>query len=274
MALAAVGQITSTASMTHNLAQCRTVIQKAVAAGAKALFLPEASDYISSTPSESLSLCRPASTSTFLLGLQFLAAHHRLPISVGVHEPSDDPSSKRIKNTLLWIDADGRIAHRYQKVHLFDLDLGDEGGPVMKESNTIEPGNAILPPFPTPIGTVGAMICFDLRFPEIALFLRRQKADILLYPSAFMPETGAAHWLPLLRARAIETQTYVIAAAQVGAHNAKRTSYGHSIVVDPWGVVLAEASGEGEGEPVVIFAEIDLGKVEGTRRKQPLLRRT
>ena len=214
----------------------------------------------------------PAHKSPFLLGLRAEAKKHSLPISVGVHEPSDDPNSKRIKNPLLWIDSKGEIAHRYQKVHLFDLELA--GKPAMKESNTIEPGNEILPPFETSLGKVGAMICFDLRFPEIALSLRRQKADVLLYPSAFMPETGKVHWLPLLRARAIETQTYVIAAAQVGAHNEKRTSYGHSLVVDPWGEVLAEASGDGQEEPEVIFAKIDLGKVEETRKVQPLLRRT
>ncbi|KAK6391054.1 hypothetical protein LTR65_004811 [Meristemomyces frigidus] len=272
MALAAVGQITSTASMTHNLAQCRTVIQKAVAAGAKALFLPEASDYIGGSPDETKSLCKSVSQSQFLQGLQEEARKHRLPISVGVHEPSDDPKSKRIKNTLLWIDENGDIAHRYQKLHLFDLEI--EGGPVMKESTVIEPGNDILPPFDSAVGKIGSMICFDLRFPEIALALKRQKADILLYPSAFTPQTGKVHWLPLLRARAIECQAYVIAAAQVGAHNEKRSSYGHSIIIDPWGEVLAELGGEGMDEPGVIFAKIDMEKLEKTRNEMPLLRRT
>ncbi|KAK3069234.1 Carbon-nitrogen hydrolase [Teratosphaeriaceae sp. CCFEE 6253] len=272
MALAAVAQITSTASMTHNLAQCRIVIQKAVAKGAKALFLPEASDYIGGSPDESLSLCRPVSKSAFLLGLQEEAKKHKLPISVGVHEPSDEPESERIKNTLLWINEDGEIAHRYQKLHLFDLEV--EGGPSMRESNTIEPGNEILPPFDSPVGRIGSMICFDLRFPEIALALKRQKADILLYPSAFTPQTGKAHWLPLLRARAIECTSYVIAAAQVGAHNEKRSSYGHTIVIDPWGEVVAELGGEKKDEPEVIFAEVDFEKLSRVRKALPLARRT
>jgi deaminated glutathione amidase len=258
--------------MTHNLAQCRTVIQKALAQGAKALFLPEASDYIGESPEQSVSLCKSVSTSPFVLGLQEDAKKHRLPISVGVHEPSDDPNSKRIKNTLLYIDEDGKIAHRYQKVHLMDLEV--ENGPVMKESKTIEPGNKILPPFDSPVGKLGSMICFDLRFPEIALSLKRQKADVLLYPSAFTPTTGKAHWHSLLRARAIECTSYVIAAAQVGAHNEKRSSYGHSIIIDPWGEVLAELSGEKKDEPEVIFAEINQERLQSVRKMLPLQRRT
>ncbi|KAK5167948.1 Carbon-nitrogen hydrolase [Saxophila tyrrhenica] len=258
--------------MAHNLAQCRTVIQKAVSGGAKALFLPEASDWISSSPDESLSLCRPADRSPFLLGLQEDAKKHSLPISVGVHEPSTDPQSKKIRNTLLWINAQGEIAHRYAKVHLFDIDL--PGRPPMKESQTIEPGNEILAPFETVVGRIGSMICFDLRFPEISLALKRQKADVILYPSAFTVPTGRAHWLPLLQARAIECQAYVIAAAQVGKHNEKRTSYGHSIVISPWGEVIAELGGESKEEPEVIFADIDLNRIKKVRAEMPLLRRT
>ena len=257
--------------MTHNLAQCRTVIQKAVAKGAKAVFLPEASDYIGGSPDESKSLCKPASQSPFLLGLQEEAKKHKLPISVGVHEPSNDPNG-RIKNTLLWINEKGEIAQRYQKIHLFDLEV--EGGPSMRESTTIEPGDEILPPFDSPVGKIGSMICFDLRFPEIALSLKRQKADILLYPSAFTPETGKAHWHTLLRARAIECTSYVLAAAQVGAHNEKRTSYGHAVVISPWGEVVAEASGEKKDEPEVLFAEIDFEKLASVRKALPLARRT
>lgn len=151
----------------------------------------------------------------------------------------------------------------------------------MKESDTIEPGNEILPPFDTALGKLGLMICFDLRFPEIALALKRQKADVITYPSAFTPQTGKAHWHALLRARAIETECYVIAAAQVGAHNEKRTSYGHSIIISPWGEVLTELEGwEGKKakgdawEPEIATADIDLDAVIKMRREMPLLRRT
>jgi predicted amidohydrolase len=235
------------------------------------VFLPEASDYIGGSPDESIALCKPASKSPFILGLQEDARKYSLPISVGVHEPSDDPNSHRIKNTLLWIDEAGHIAQRYQKLHMFDIDI--PGGPVLKESNTTEPGSTILPPFDTVIGKIGAAICFDLRFPELALALKRQHADVILFPSAFTIPTGKAHWEPLLRARAIECQAYVIAAAQVGAHNEKRSSYGHSIVVNPWGEIIAELGGEKTHEPEVIFAEICFAELEAVRRKIPLPRR-
>lgn len=238
----------------------------------QAVFLPEASDYIGRSPDETLSLCQPVDKSSFVLGLQEEAKKHTLPISVGVHEPSDDPNSKRIKNTLLWINEQGEIAQRYQKLHLFDMEI--EGGPIMKESNVIEPGNKILAPFQSPVGSIGSMICFDLRFPEISLALKRQMADVLLYPSAFTPKTGAAHWLPLLRARAIECEAYVIAAAQAGAHSEKRTSYGHSIIISPWGEVLAELGDKlKDDEPEVIFARIDLELVRKVKKEMPLLRR-
>ena len=172
--------------------------------------------------------------------------------------------------------------HRYQKLHLFDVDI--KNGPILKESNSVEAGKALLDPFDTEIGKVGLLICFDLRFPEPGLALRRRGAQILTFPSAFTVPTGRAHWETLLRARAIETQSYVIAAAQSGKHNEEgtRRSYGHSMIVDPWGRVVAELGGEGEGQEgggnlsvgEIAVADIDLRIVEKVRAEMPLLRRT
>ncbi|KAL8755999.1 MAG: hypothetical protein Q9199_003233 [Rusavskia elegans] len=265
------GQLCSTTSMAHNLSQCRLLVKKAVAAGAKALFLPEASDYIAPNASETVSLVQPTSSSPFVLGLQAAAREHRLPINVGIHEPSPKNENKVI-NSLVWINEDGQIEHRYQKLHLFDVDI--PGGPILKESNSVEKGTEILPPFPTAVGHVGLLICFDLRFPEPSISLRRQGAHIITYPSAFTVATGRAHWSALLRARAIETQSYVIAAAQVGSHNEKRTSYGHSMIVSPWGDIVAELGGENKGEPEIAVGEIDLERMEKIRKEMPLLRRT
>lgn len=142
-----------------------------------------------------------------MLGLQEDAKKHSLSISVGIHEPSDDPNSRRIKNNVVWINERGHIAQRYQKLHMFDIEL--EGAPPIRESDFIEPGNEIVPPFETTLGKIGLGICFDIRFPEISLALKRQDADIILFPSAFTVPTGRAHWMPLIRARAIECQTYV-----------------------------------------------------------------
>ncbi|AEO59369.1 hypothetical protein MYCTH_102295 [Thermothelomyces thermophilus ATCC 42464] len=265
----AVGQLTSTASMARNLSQCRTLVKKAAQAGAKALFLPEASDYIASSPAETVALVRPVDKSEFVLGLQEEARREKLPIHVGVHEPGLD--SNKVKNTVLWINERGEIAHRYQKIHMFDVDIKD--GPVLKESNSVEPGNEILPPFDTTLGKVGSTICFDLRFPEISIALKRLGADIITYPSAFTVPTGRAHWEVLLRTRAIETQCYVVAAAQVGRHNEKRVSYGHSMIVDPWGVVLAEL-GDTSEEPEIATADIDHDLLRKVRMEVPLRRRT
>ncbi|KAH7095451.1 carbon-nitrogen hydrolase [Paraphoma chrysanthemicola] len=272
MPLAAIGQIRSTSSRPANLSQCQTLIRKASAAHAQALFLPEASDYIG--PS---SLCQPIETSPFVTGLQKSAQEYRIPVSVGIHEPA--PSGSKVKNTLIWINAEGQITQRYQKVHLFDVDI--ENGPRLKESDTVQRGNELLDPFDSPVGKIGALICFDMRFPEPALALRARGAQIITYPSAFTTPTGkAGHWEVLLRARAIETQSYVIAAAQVGVHDeaGKRRSYGHSMIVDPWGKVVAGLRGDDgetwEDECEIAVAEIDGEYVEKIRREVPLLRRT
>lgn len=218
--------------------------------------------------------------SPFVRGLQQAAKENSLAINVGVHEPTEPPS-QRIKNTLIWIDEKGAIAHRYQKLHVFDVDLRPDG-PLIKESDSTEPGHEIVPPFKTPLGEIGSLICFDLRFPEPALRLRRLGADIVLYPSAFTVPTGKLHWEILLRARAVETQSWIIAAAQCGRHNPKRVSYGDTIVISPNGQVAgrldhvadAEQERETTRKPEILTIDIDLATVGEARRMIPLLRRT
>ena len=215
-------------------------------------------------------------------GLQEAAKDHKLAINVGVHEPTDPPS-KRIKNTLLWIDTKGEIAHRYQKVHLFDIDLRPDG-PEMKESNSTEPGDVIEEPYEADGLKYGSMICFDLRFPEISLRLRRLGAQVLLYPSAFTVPTGKMHWEALLRGRAIESQCWVLASAQCGRHNGKRVSYGESIAIDPKGEVVGrldrvedlEGEKEGQRSPEMLLVDVGEEVIDTTRKMIPLesLRRT
>ncbi|KAK6340848.1 Carbon-nitrogen hydrolase [Orbilia brochopaga] len=287
MPLAAAGQFRATASLSQNLTSCRSLIAKSIAAGAKILFLPEASDYLPSSAAESLRLVRPIENNEFVLGLQESARQHALPICVGIHEPTEQ--RERVRNTCVYIDEKGDVTQRYQKVHLFDVDI--EGGPILMESRSVEPGKSITPPFDTPLGKLGMLICFDLRFPEISLQHRRLGAQILSYPSAFTVPTGTAgHWHTLLRARAIETQSYVVAPALVGWHNEKRRSYGHSMIIGPWGEILGECSGikgndpqgvgaasgnsSSDAEEEICVGEIDLGILERVRREMPLLRRT
>ncbi|EWC46209.1 hypothetical protein DRE_04587 [Drechslerella stenobrocha 248] len=285
MPLAAAGQFRATASLAQNLTSCRSLIAKTIAAGAKILFLPEASDYLPASAAESLKLVRSIAANEFVLGLQQAAREHALPICVGIHEPAE--RGERVRNTCVYIDEAGVVRHRYQKLHLFDVEI--ENGPILMESRSVEPGTSITPPFDTPLGKLGMLICFDLRFPEPSLHHRRKGAQLLSYPSAFTVPTGTAgHWHTLLRARAIETQSYVIAPALVGWHNEKRRSYGHSIIINPWGEVLGECAGASDdpinvassnndssnGEEDICVGEIDLGVLERVRREMPLLRRT
>ncbi|KAH7367215.1 carbon-nitrogen hydrolase [Plectosphaerella cucumerina] len=292
MAIAAIGQICSTSSLAHNLEQCVRLVAKAAVGGAKVLFLPEAADYIASSPQESLSLAQPQAVSPFVVGLQEAARKHSLAVNVGIHVPvperadSVGTSATKLLNRSLWINSDGSINERatYDKLHLFDYGA-------LRESATVMPGTALTTPFASPVGRVGSLICFDLRFPEPALalacpglsspFRTSGPAQVLLYPSAFTIRTGKAHWETLLRARAIETQSWVIAAAQVGKHNEKRRSYGHSMVIDPWGAVRLELGGvDGEGQAEngpgeeLGFVDIDLEEWAKVREGMPLLRRT
>jgi deaminated glutathione amidase len=163
------------------------------------------------------------------------------------------------------VDPAGAVQARYDKIHLFDVDLA--GGESYRESSTMQPGETAVV-VATPLGRLGLSVCYDLRFPQLYRALAKQGAAVLFVPAAFTRTTGQAHWHVLLRARAIETGAFVVAPSQCGeAPDGKLARYGHSLIVDPWGEVLAEG-GEAEG---VIIAEIDLGRVAEARRMIPAL---
>lgn len=274
MVLAAVGQFCATASMKHNATNVSKLIIESAKVGAKVLFLPEASDYIVADSDQSLELATTIDKSEFIQNIRQTLLNvpyeKRPELSVGVHEPTEDET--RVKNTLLWMDKTGDIVQRYQKIHLFDVDLSNTvGGQVLKESKSVEPGNKLVEPFDSSIGKIGASICYDIRFPEQALKLRSKGAQVLLYPSAFTLRTGNAHWEILARARAIDTQSYVIMSAQVGKHDeqGKRQSYGHSLIVDPWGSVIAQCP-DVDSEPCIAVADINVEHVEKVRQNMPL----
>ncbi|KAJ8098275.1 carbon-nitrogen hydrolase [Lipomyces tetrasporus] len=269
MTLAAAGQFCSTGSMAENLASVKSLIQQSVEAGAKVLFLPEASDYIARSPAETVALARPIEQSEFVIGIQeeLRNLETSLEVSVGIHESVENED--RCKNVLLWINSRGEITQRYQKLHLFDVNL--KNGPLLMESRSVQPGQDVLPPFDSPLGKIGYAICYDIRFPEHALRLRTLGADIITYPSAFTVRTGQAHWELLGRARAVDTQTYVIMAAQVGAHDREgmRRSWGHAMIIDPWGTILAQCP-DTDSLPRICVADIDLEVVEKVRADMPL----
>ena len=170
----------------------------------------------------------------------------------------------RIANRTFLLDPKGAVAAKYDKIHMFDVDLAN--GESYRESDTYRPGEAAVVA-DTPFGRFGLTICYDVRFPRLYRDLAEAGAEFIGVPSAFTRTTGRAHWHVLLRARAIETGCWIFAAAQCGDHAAGRQTYGHSLIVDPWGEVVAEA----DEEPGVIIAEIDPARVAAARRSVPSL---
>jgi len=222
-------------------------------------------------------------------GLKYIARESGLWISAGgIHEAgappyldddNDNTANARVYNTHIIIDKRGEIVCSYRKIHLFEVSIPSKQLR-LKESETTAPGSEIVVCKDSPLGTLGLSTCYDLRFPEQYIELAKRGAQILLVPSAFTVPTGQAHWHTLLRARAIENQCYVLAAAQYGVHNAKRTSYGHSIAIDPWGVVIADAGGIDEPQtmpsnnpsspPAIIICDIDLHQLSLIRERLPI----
>lgn len=262
--LVAVCQMNSTNDVERNLGICEDLIRKAKTRGAKMVFLPECFDYVGENREQSYSMAAPLQ-SPRMQRMCDLAKELGVWLSLGGYHEQGPPDDKRHHNSHVVINDNGTIVEVYHKTHLFDVNIRD--GPRMKESNATIPGNRIVPPVSTPVGSVGLAICFDVRFPELSLVLAQQGAHILAFPSAFTEVTGSAHWEVLLRCRAIDNQCYVIAAAQTGQHNAKRRSYGHAMIVDPWGRVISQCR---EGNDVTV-AEIDLDYLNKVRQQVPIM---
>ncbi|KAI9321405.1 putative NIT2-nitrilase [Dichotomocladium elegans] len=267
--LAAVAQFCASAAVTINKETCCQLIHRAASQGAKMIFLPEASDFIAASTLDAIALTTSLDESEFVQSVRESAKAEGVWVSVGVHEKvrTGFTHPSHIYNTHLIIDDLGSIVSKYRKIHLFDVDIKD--GPRLMESDHTQRGNAILDPVPTPLGRIGQQICYDLRFSELSIIQRQRGADILTFPSAFTIKTGMAHWEPLLRARAIETQTYVIAAAQIGQHNIKRASYGNAMIVDPWGTVLARCPDNASAS--IAIAPIDLDYMMQIRTEMPVM---
>ncbi|XP_073493705.1 deaminated glutathione amidase [Phyllobates terribilis] len=263
--LIAVCQMTSTSDKEKNFSTCSRLVQEASAHRACMVFLPEACDYIGGSTEETLNLAETLQ-GDLIQRYSGLARDCSVWLSLGgFHEKGSDwDKDRRISNSHVILNPEGHIVSVYRKAHLFDVEL--QSGITLWESGFTVPGDEIVPPVSTPGGKVGLAVCYDLRFPEMSLVLSREGAEILTYPSAFTVTTGLAHWEVLLRARAIENQCYVVAAAQTGVHNAHRTSYGHAMVVDPWGVVVAQCT-DGTG---LCYAEIDLPYLQRVRREMPV----
>lgn len=262
----ALAQMTSTSDFDANLAEAFALIDQAAAGGARMVAFPEVFLYLGGHRGK---LENAADVDGPLVGrFREAARKHEMMILLGsIHEKipgrEDEGEKAKVHNTSVLIDGAGEILATYRKLKLFDVDLPNLK---IRESDSIEPGDALPPVVDTPIGKVGLTICFDLRFPDLYQHLRRKGAQIVFAPSNFTHATGAAHWETLLRARALESQVYLAAPAQVGQHNEKFRSWGHTAMTDPWGTVTALAP-EKTG---LIFAEIDLEYLEQVRRELPM----
>lgn len=267
-------QLCAGEDVAQNLATATRLIERAAGEGAEVVLLPEAFAFIGRDAGkreileplpdrDAVITASPDLATPILDQCRALAVQHRIDLILGGHhEASADPA--RSYNTCVHIAPDGELLARYRKIHLFDVKLSD--GTELRESARTLPGNeAVVTQLP--FGTLGLTICYDIRFPYLYQRLVNLGAIAVSVPSAFTATTGAAHWHTLLRARAIECQSYVIAPAQHGAHNPKRRSYGHSLVIDPWGEVIAELA-QGDG---VVVAPIDPARVAQVRAELPSL---
>ncbi|KYR02090.1 nitrilase 1 [Tieghemostelium lacteum] len=196
---------------------------------------------------------------------QKIAKDNRVWLSLGGFHEKIKNNPEMIRNCHLIIDSDGTVVSQYHKMHLFDVDIPSKGVK-MTESKVVERGNDIVVVPNTPVGTLGLSVCYDVRFPELYVSLVLKGAQVILVPAAFMKATGQAHWKPLLQARAIETQCYVVAAAQCGQHHAKRESYGHSLMINPWGEILQELPDQED----YAICEIDHDLISTVRQNIPV----
>jgi len=270
MKIAAI-QMVSTPSVDANVAAARRLAGGAAAAGARLVVLPEYFCFMGKADRDKLAVAEAPGEGPIQRTLAESAREHRvwliggtLPLTVD-GEPRDDAGAvDRAMNANLVYSPRGELAARYDKMHLFAYDNGRER---YDEARTLEAGRSPVA-FDADGWRVGLSVCYDLRFPELYRALSRPPCDLLSVPSAFTHTTGLAHWEVLLRARAIENQCYVIAAAQGGTHENGRRTFGHSLVVDPWGEVVAGLDGDAPG---VLIAELDLARIAEARARVPAL---
>jgi predicted amidohydrolase len=256
----AVCQLNARADRTANLAVARDLLDRAAAAGADLAVLPEYVDYLGRSAGEP----KPEAVDGEF-GAAFAEAARQLGMWVhagSFHETGPDP--ERTYNTSLVFDRSGGLAAVYRKIHLYDVEI--PGRVSYRESRSVAPGTDTTVVDVEGVG-VGLSICYDLRFPELYRRLAVAGARILVVPAAFMMHTGRDHWEVLLRARAIENQCYVLAAGQIGDHEPGRTCFGRSMVVDPWGTVLAQAP----DTVGVTVADLDLDRLATIRQELPSL---
>ena len=259
---AACVQLRSGDDVAQNVSEAAELIRAARKAGAQFVATPENTGLMARDGGAKLEKTYPEKDDPALP--QFCVLAEELGIWLLVGSLAIKVSASKTANRSFLIGPNGRVAARYDKIHLFDVDL--PSGETYRESNTVEPGGEAVT-VSLPWARIGLSVCYDLRFPQLYRTLAKGGAEILTVPSAFTETTGKAHWHVLLRARAIENGCFVVAPAQGGIHANGRKTYGHSLIVGPWGDILAEAG----TDPGFISAELDLGEIALARARLPSL---
>ena len=265
---AALLQITSGDDPAANLAMVSAMVAQAAAAGAGFVLTPEVTNVVTSNRAQRDKVVQTQDDDITLAGLQAQAAELGIWLSIGSLLIKTGDADGRVANRSFLIDPMGAIAAQYDKIHLFDVTVSPTE--TYRESAGVRPGNRAVVT-QTPFGTVGLTVCYDVRFPQLHRALAHAGAEIILQPAAFSTVTGAAHWEPLLRARAIETGCFVLAAAQTGLHPSStgetRRTYGHSMAISPWGEVLVDAG----VDPGISYLDLDIEQVKQARTRIPAL---
>lgn len=262
----AVIQMVSQSDVLANLAQARRLLEQAAAKGAKLAVLPENFAAMGRRDAVDIGRAEALGEGPILPWLKQTARDLTLWIVAGTVPlpPKDQPNAKPNACSLL-VDDRGEVVARYDKLHLFDVDVSDARGRYRESDDYAFGSNVVVAD--TPVGRLGLTVCYDLRFPELYSELRAAGAELITAPSAFTAVTGAAHWDVLIRARAIETQCYLLAAAQGGVHPGPRETFGHAAIVDPWGRVLTQ---QDQGE-AVLLAERDSSEQASIRARMPVV---
>jgi len=246
-----------------NARRLTDAVEQAAGGGAEMLFTPEMSGLLDRDAKRAASALRPQEEDRVLASVREAAAKHRIWLHIGSLAVLADDG--KLANRGFVIDREGEVRATYDKIHLFDVDLPT--GESWRESSVYSAGAGVVLVNGTPVGKLGLTICYDLRFPGLFARLAESDADVIAVPAAFTVPTGKAHWHVLLRARAIEAGLFVVAAAQFGHHEDGRNTFGHSLVVDPWGEIILDV-GKDNG---VAFADIDLKRIVDVRSRIPAL---
>ena len=259
----AVLQMTTGIEPLQNAAAIADAVRQAKAGGAAMLFTPEMSGLLDRNRKRAATNIVREEDDPVLASVREVAARENMFVALG--SLAVEREGGRWANRSFVIDANGEIAARYDKIHMFDVDL--DTGEAWRESSAYAAGEEVVTA-QTPIGKLGLSVCYDIRFPALYEALGQARCDAIAIPAAFTVPTGKAHWELMQRARAVEASAWVIAAAQVGEHEDGRATYGHSLVIDPWGDVVLDMGGEEAG---LGFADIDPERTASVRRQLPSL---